>query len=277
VLVLDVTRAARFHVLCAGEGAFSVDDGRLVPRGATLSALALARGGVRVGLASVFEDRSHARSLVADAKDAGVDVEGVAFAPARSAIVAAIPSGDASPIDADDATPVVVPDAWSADVLLLSTVSPSIPVAAAMCRLARATRRAGARVVVDVNARRLQWAGRDPRTIHGLLREAHVVRVSASDLFGLWTDVEGLRRAMRPDATLIWTEGGGVARAMGAFGEIASAPRERFDRSRPGAGDVFTAAICRALHRHDALERVAWDRVLHDANEAARAWLRRRV
>ncbi|MGZ5971476.1 MAG: hypothetical protein ACXWP4_27590, partial [Polyangiales bacterium] len=98
----------------------------------------------------------------------------------------------------------------------------------------------GAFVVIDVNARRHLWNGRDPRTIFGLLREADVVRCSTRDLLGLWTDAASIRAAMRPTAELIIADG---------FGR----------------GDSFTAAICADLLRVGDPSRVDWERALRTA------------
>jgi len=145
--------------------------------------------------------------------------------------------------------PVEVPAGWSSQVLLLSGMSPVVPQAAALCKAARAARRAGTLVVVDVNARWDLWQGRDSRSVHMVLREADVVWCSAEDLFGLNLSAASMRATMRPNAVLAVSDGGGRAFATGPFGEVAQS-RERGALLGPrGEGEAFATAICAELVR----------------------------
>jgi sugar/nucleoside kinase (ribokinase family) len=155
---------------------------------------------------------------------------------------------------------------------LVSGLSPALVPAAALCRTARAARRAGALVVVDINARRPLWRGREPRTVQAILREADVVRCSTDDLVSLWIDPASVRAAMRESSTLVMTDGPGQAVASGPFGEIVVAPREVLPDTAVGAGDAFTAALCRGLL--GAKGRFDWERALHEAHAAAHERIR---
>ena len=173
-----------------------------------------------------------------------------------------------------DHLPVAVPAVWSARILLVSGLSPALAPMAALCKAARAARREGALVVVDVNARREVWAPHDARVIRAILGEASVVRCSTADLAAL--------RVVGPDtlraghaaggATLVVTDGPGVAVATGPFGEVARAPAAVSPRRLPGAGDAFTAAICAELVHGEREEQAeTWDRALRRGHRDARA------
>jgi 2-dehydro-3-deoxygluconokinase len=281
-------RAASFDVVCAGEarwdftasmGTFGAGEAR--PRfrpsgGAVNAALALAQGGIRVGLAAVLADDAPGRALMARLEAAGVDVGGVALALQRPGILVVEPAGAGRRVlryRAEDDLPVTVPPAWSAPVLLLSGLSPALAYGAELCRAARAARRAGTIVVVDVNARRHVWAGQDPRAIRALLGEADVVRYSRADLAALGIDAAAMRAASRRGAVLVQTDGAGAAWATGPFGEVAQVPRVVARTSQAGAGDAFTAAICAELARAgEAGERAdVWERALRRGHAAASA------
>lgn len=267
---VDAWRARHFATVCIGEAALALPG--LRPCGGALeAAVHLVRRGVRTGLVAAIEDDARGRAVLADVREAGVDVDGVALVPPRSRILTAS-TRRVVPLSGDEQPALSIPEGWTYELLLISGLSPALLPAAALCRAARAARRTGACVVVDVNARRSQWKGQDPRQIHAILREADVVRCSTDDLVSLWTDSTSLRAAMRPTATFVATDGAGEAIASGPFGEVAVAPREVLRTSVPGAGDAFTAAICRELL--DAPARVEWDRVLMRAHAAANERIR---
>jgi sugar/nucleoside kinase (ribokinase family) len=142
-----------------------------------------------------------------------------------------------------------MPDGWSAQVLLISGLTPVVSYAATLCKAARAARRHGTLVVVDVNARRHLWMGRDPRAITMVLREADVVRCSAEDRAVLGLDAEAIQARLRPKSIFVASSGGGDAWAVGPFGKVVSAPRKSLALRASGAGDAFTAAICAELSR----------------------------
>ena len=243
------------------------------------AALALAQRGLHVGLAAAIADDALGRSLCAKVAAAGVDIGGVALAPTCAGLVLTPSDGSARQVlgsQAEDALPVTVPRAWEAQVLLLSGLTPALPHAAGLCKAARSARRAGAIVVVDVNARGRLWTGRDARATRTVLHEADVVRCSTADLAVLKIDAAAVRAAMRRGTVLVLTDGAGAARATGPFGEITRAPQIVVTTSPTGAGDAFTAALCAELARAgdyhaDSVE--LWTRVLQRGHAAAHAHL----
>jgi 2-dehydro-3-deoxygluconokinase len=289
MIATGALQTSSFDVVCAGEAlwdltvprAFSPAQAapmRFRAGGAAVNtALALAQKGLRVGLAAAIADDTLGRALCAKVAAAGVDVGGVALGRQSAGLVLVQSTGAARRIvakQADDVLPVTVPRAWEAQVLLLSGLTPALPHAAGLCKAARAARRAGTIIVVDVNARWRLWAGRDPRASRAVLHEADVVRCSIGDLTALVTDEASIRGAMRESAALVLTSSAGPARVTGPFGEIAQAPRVVVTTDPTGAGDAFTAAICAELaragdYRPDDVE--LWTRVLRRGHAAALA------
>ncbi len=252
-----------FDVICAGEALWSLDprgeafSARAAPLrlrpggGAVNAALALARRGLRVGLATALGDDALGRGLLERIAASGVDVGAVTLGPPSTGLVFVVGVGASHRVLSyrEAEQPIAVPAQWSSQVLLLSGLSPVVSYGATLCKAARAARRAGSIVVVDVNARRHLWAGRDPRAIHMLLREADVVRCSADDLSVLGIDLDALRATLRPGAVLVASNGAGHAWATGPFGEVAQTPRRSVPLRAVGAGDRLTAAICGELAR----------------------------
>jgi sugar/nucleoside kinase (ribokinase family) len=259
----SLTSPARsFDVICAGALAdVVVSGGRPLvrPCGAPSVARALAREGLCVALAS-HRERDLGEHAVTDVlRGEGVEIDEPAQVPIAAANDAAheVGAGDSpdakaiEPIDfAPDtpgaARPIEIPSWWSARVLLWSGVSPNVAEAAACCRAARAARRAGSVVVVDVDARWQAWQGRDGRALRMVLREADVVWASAEDLFGLRMDLSAAREALRPSAVLATTDGAGRALAFGPFGQLSTPPPAL---PPAGEGHAFTAALCAELAR----------------------------
>jgi 2-dehydro-3-deoxygluconokinase len=248
---------AQFDVICAGE-ALALWEGEAATNratslalrpggGAVNAAMALARREVRVALATILPDDRLGRALRARIEAVGVDVRAVRLSAPRRAVVLVSSTGAASELASHDALdePLVVPDRWSSSVLLLSGLSPIVADAAALCRAARAARRRGSIVVVDINARWQSWAGRDARAVRMILREADVVRASTRDLSTLALDTPTLRSATRRETVLVVTNDAGDACATGTFGEVTVAGRPRSIRE----GDAFTASLCAALVR----------------------------
>ncbi|HSO32321.1 MAG TPA: PfkB family carbohydrate kinase [Labilithrix sp.] len=275
-----------FDVLCAGEALWRLAEGedalRLRPGGgAVKAAFALARQGLRVGLSTVLADDMAGRALIAKLAARGVDVGGVELAHPSSGLVLTEGRGGARQVVSfrEEEQPIAIPAGWTSQVLLLSGMSPVVAHGAALCRAARAARRAGSVVVVDVNASWHMWKGRDPRNIRMVLREADVVWCSAEDLFGLNLDLPSLRAALRPDAVLVLSDAEGSARATGPFGEVVRGPREAGLVAPLGDGDAFTAAICAelALAGHTAEHHGSlWARALDRGHAVAAARSARR-
>jgi len=273
-------RPSRFDVVCAGEASWDFMTAGFRPGGGAINAaVSLARGGMRVGLAAVVGDDHLGRGLLARLEAVGVDVGGVALAPLGPGILVVEPAGEGRRVlrHRPESEPAAeVPSVWAASVLLISGLSPALAYTAELCRAARAARRAGTIVVVDVNARRHAWAGHDARTVRALVGEADVVRYSGADLAGLGVGAEVLCTAARRGAVIVATDGAGPARATGPFGELVSVPRRVLPVKRPGAGDAFTAAICGELARagdvgNDRAD--LWDRALRRGHAAAEARL----
>jgi sugar/nucleoside kinase (ribokinase family) len=207
----------------------------------------LARRALRVGLAIVLDDDRFGRSFVAEATSTGIDVGGVMLTPPAAGLVVVDAAGGQLGVLSERGTEreFEVPQAWSSRVLLLSGLSPVTSKAAALCRAARRARREGTIVVLDAVGSLRQWTGGDPRTVAMVLREADVVRCGHIDLAVLGTESASVRRAMRPDATLVVGDNAGTT-ATGAFGEVRVKGRAR---AAQDAGEECTAAICADLAR----------------------------
>jgi sugar/nucleoside kinase (ribokinase family) len=258
-----------FDVICAGEALWhlaSADDLRATggpavrfrPAGGAVVvvAMALAKRGLRVGLATSLADDAFGRSLYARVESAGVDVGGVVLRAPRTGIVLLDGKGlDRQVVSyRDEEQPILLPRGWSSRVLLLAGLSPVVANAASLCKAARAARRVHTRVVVDVNARWHLWAGRDSRATHMVLYEADVVHCRTEDLAALGLDEARVRAVLRPSAVLVVTNIAGEAWATGPFGEVGEVPRGGHlggDRTvvRSGAGDAFVASICAEVVR----------------------------
>lgn len=277
-------RAKSFDVICAGEARFSLhaqDGGRRgdTPRlrfrpggGAVQAALTLAGDGLRIGLATVVADDTAGRELLASLVARDIDTEGVELAKPSQGIAFVTGGGGARQVVSyrEEEQPISVPGHWSSQVLLLSGMSPIVSHGAALCRAARAARRAGTTVVVDVNARWHLWQGKDPRTIRMVLKEADVVWCSTEDLFGLNLDAAGLRAALRSNAVLVMRDPAGTAVATGPFGEVTRPARDPANPHWFGEDDPFAVAICRELARAgNAGEGDVWARALERGQGAA--------
>ncbi|MDB4994987.1 MAG: put [Myxococcaceae bacterium] len=249
---LDVICAGEAHLNAARPEQASASDRRVSLRpggGAVRVAVSLAKQGLYVGLATVLADDSTGRAFRAKIAASGVDAAGVELAPPTQGLV--LVRGGARQVVAsrEQEQPIAVPESWSARVLLLSGVSPTVSCNAALCKAARAARRVGTIVVVDLNASWALWQGRDSRAVHMLLREADVVSCTAQDLFALAMAVPTLRAALRATAVLVLSDGAGHTLASGPFGEVTHARPPATAVGPLREGDAFTAAICFELAR----------------------------
>jgi sugar/nucleoside kinase (ribokinase family) len=281
--VVEAARAARsFDVICAGEALWKVASGEsratrspggrgLEPGGGPVTvALALAKRGLRVGVATVLSDDTFGREHVGRLAAAGVDVGGVVLARPRTGFVLVDASGGANqvPAEAEEAPPMRVPAGWSSRLLFLSGLSPVVSHAAALCRAARAARREGTFVLLDFNASLHLWAGRDPRTILMVLREVDAARCSVADLATIGMDRGAVRAGLREGAVLVVGDGATGATASGPFGDVVFAPPAEVRRRPTGAGDSYAAGICATLARRGEPGESAgarWSRALHAA------------
>lgn len=272
-----------FDVICAGEARWDLaargmlghlaTSLRFRPGGAALNvAVALARRGLRVGLAASLGDDSFGRALLARVSAAGVDTGGVSLSSAQSGLVLVQGMGAAARVVnyRQEEPPIAIPAGWAAPVLLLTGLSPVVPHAAAFCKEARAARRTGTVVVVDVNARRHVWMGQDPRAIRAVMGEADVVRCSAEDMEVLGVDGAALRGMMRRGTVLVLSHATRID-ATGPFGEIVRENPTPAALTPAGSGDTFTAAMCAALSRAGSagLERFdLWARLIQQRSPA---------
>ncbi|HEY8077072.1 MAG TPA: hypothetical protein VIF62_23255, partial [Labilithrix sp.] len=169
---LEMRRRA-FDVICAGDAIWRgarVRGERVVaapPRAMIVDvATRLAQRGLRVGLATVFDDDRRGRAQKARLAERRVDVGGVRLeAAATSGLVVVDAVGGEVDVLAERGASreLEIPRGWSSHVLLVCGLSPVTSKAAALCRAARRARRDGATVVLDTSGSLRQWAGRDPR------------------------------------------------------------------------------------------------------------------
>jgi sugar/nucleoside kinase (ribokinase family) len=274
---LEPAKLRVFDVICAGEALWRVAGHagltpsprsvRFTPGGGALNAaLALARRGVAVGLATAVADDPFGRALLERVVGAGIDVGGVTFASPRAGLMLFDGTGAARnlvPHRAEEQT-FTVPSTWSSRVLLLSGLSPVVSHGAAVCASARAARRAGTVVVIEVSARWRLWAGHDARAIRMALREADIVVCTEEDLAVLDLDARAMRAAMRPRAVLVTTSRTTGACAAGPFGEALAPPQKELVLDPDRSGDPLVAAIAHELGRsNDPAEDLdLWQRVL---------------
>lgn len=193
-----------FDVICAGAASWTLSPAlRMEPGGGAAGvAAALATKELRVALATSLPDDTAGRALLARVRKQGVETSGVVLVPPRTGLL--LLEGDAIvEARADEGLSLAIPAGWAAPVLFLSGLSPLVSQAGATCKAARAARRAGSIVVLDVDARWHLWAGRDARTVRMVLREADVVCATANDLVALAMDGAALGRELRRDAVLL--------------------------------------------------------------------------
>ncbi len=250
----------RFDVACVGEVLFrySVDAASASPAnelvsfgGAPWAALVLAKRGLRVGLATTLPNDATGRRLREMLASAGVDLGGVIASGVAPRLVVLDKTGEAhfrAELDVVGAG-LEVPEAWMPRVLFVSGLSPLVSRAAELCKAARAARRRGSVVVVDVNARWQLWMGQDSRAVQSILREADVVRLTSADLATLSLDVDAVRALMRPTAVLFMSSGADEAWVTGPFGQIAKRAPEPLGLSIPLEPDLYAAVICDEIAR----------------------------
>ncbi|CAN5681471.1 hypothetical protein BH09MYX1_BH09MYX1_19690 [soil metagenome] len=247
-----------FDVLCAGDAFLRVAEGGLHSAGGAIgTALELVRQEVTTALVTVVADDRDHRALVSRIEARGIDVRGVALVrPTRNLVF--VRGGARQVLSArDEELPFSLPEDLSAKVVVLSGVSPVVAHGASLCKAARAARRAGSTVVLDVNARWNLWQGHDSRAICMLLREVDVVSCTAQDLFAIGMGLPELRASMRTDAVLVWSDGMGTASASGSFGEITRGGEKKLRTS-----ELVTAAVAAELVRTTTLGDELWSRAL---------------
>jgi fructokinase len=122
------------------------------------------------------------------------------------------------------------------------------PLASATWRFIELAEKNSAALAVDLNVRTHLW--RDEKTMRArvaaLVKRAALIKASRDDLRALG----GLRFLERhaPQATWILTAGSGVARAVGAHGDVSAPARPRVKCiDATGAGDAFFAGVLAVL------------------------------
>lgn len=259
---LPGSRAARsFDVICAGASSLDVaNDGSKtrIGGGAARTALALARRDLRTGVATVLTDDAAGRAVQKKVAATGVDVSGIVLAPSKNGLFFVRGGALQSLATGKEEPPVAIPEDWSSRVLLLSGMSPAVSSAAALCKAARAARRTGSIVMVDLHADWNAWKGQNWRSIRMILREADVAWASAEDLVGLNLDLVSARAAM-PSRAVFVTHLAGRVSAHGIFGEVTcSSKRGPVDTD----DDIVAAIAFELVHAKGAVENDAaiWSR-----------------
>jgi sugar/nucleoside kinase (ribokinase family) len=282
VPIVVAPRRLSFDVICAGEPLWKAARDRggvaasAVSAGLLNVARMLARTQVRVGMATVLEDDRFGRASLGEIAALGINIGGVKLGSPVTELVVVDAAGGQSRVVSDPGTApeLEIPRSWSSPVLLLSGLSSVTSRLAAFCKAARGARREGTLVVLDAVGSLRHWAGRDPRVISMVLREADVVRCSYLDLAVIGTDPASVRRTLRPNATLVVNDAAG-ATATGAFGEVrVKAPPESM--AAAVFSEAYTAAICAEFARPERLEETPsgrWHRILaNGAPRMARSW-----
>ncbi len=144
--------------------------------------------------------------------------------------------------------------------------------------LAAEARIAGARVSLDLNARRGLFRGsargawRDE--VLGLAPCVDLLKASEDDLEVLGLDEESLRLALAPPARLVLTRGEHGATVLDREGRRELRAPTRVDAPALGAGDALVAAL---IDGDDAgLDRSEFTTLVEGAQSYAAAWLARR-
>lgn len=274
-------RSRVFDVVCAGEARLEVAGGsgagplRMQIRaggGAVEAAMALAAQGLRVGLATVLADDAPGRALHEKLASRGIDVGGVQLGKRGAGLV--LVRGGARQVLTlgEEPEPPSVPAGWSSRVLLLSGVTPGVAHAGALAKAARAARRAGSLVVLDLDVRWELWRGREPRVLRMVLQEADVVWSTAQDLVDLGMGGDALRASMRRGAVLVSSDGVSATSATGPFGELAQRLSRDAATSPVLDRGAFTVAIASELARSRGGEELSgdlWLRTLQRAHAVA--------
>ncbi|WP_437965843.1 PfkB family carbohydrate kinase [Sorangium sp. So ce260] len=275
---------------------------RRVPGGGAVNtATALARLGVPSGICGALGDDALGRGLKDEVAAAGVDVSRLALGAARTGLMlVAIARGEArfagyrqGELEAR-ALAAALPARWQTRVVHFTGIAPVRGAIGALARAAAGARREGCAVSVDVNARPRMWprpgrAAADPGAGDGaaagvrgcfrLFAQADLVKCSTGDLDVLGTTARALRERLRPEATLVVTDGARPTLVLGPEGERAVAPRPVRPLDPTGAGDAFCAGMLASLvweGRARWVDPALLLRAVARGHDVARAWVRRK-
>ncbi len=234
------------------------------PGGATSNfAIVAARLGLGVAVVAGVGDDPLGEELRAALASEGIDVRGLARTAARTGVTFVTRDRDGEPRysnyrvrTADLALrPRDVP-AWprGARWLVVGSTHAMLPeMARATLHAARAAKKAGAHVAVDLNARRFGFSSAKARRVAlaPLLAQASLVKASAPDLVALgFASPEAGRRWLKkaaPHATVLVTQGAAGAAAHGGHGDATSRGARVASVDAAGAGDAFLAGIVATL------------------------------
>ncbi|WP_437753803.1 PfkB family carbohydrate kinase [Sorangium sp. So ce1389] len=267
---------------------------RRVPGGGAVNtATALARLGVPSGLCAALGDDAMGRGLKDEVAAAGVDVSRLALGAARTGLMfVATERGEArflgyrqGELEAR-ALATALPARWQARVVHFTGIAPVRGAVGALARAAASARREGCAISVDVNARPRMWPraeraapGPGVRGCFRLFGQADLVKCSAGDLDVLGTTARALRERLRPEATLVVTDGARATRVLGPAGERSVAPRPVRPLDPTGAGDAFCAGMLASLvwqGREGWGDAALMLRAVARGHDVARSWVRRK-
>lgn len=311
------TRIEPTEVICVGEALWDLyapegiplERAKLLRRvpggGAVNTATALARLGVPSGLCAALGDDALGRGLKDEVAAAGVDVGRLTLGAARTGLMlVAVARGEARFVGYRQgelearALAAALPARWQTRVVHFTGIAPVRGAIGALARAAAGARREGCAVSVDINARPRMWprAGRTSpgagvgaaqhpgvdagvRGCFRLFAQADLVKCSTGDLGVLGLTARALRERLRPEATLVVTDGARATLVLGPEGERAVAPRPVRPLDPTGAGDAFCAGMLASLVWE---ERARWAdpalllRAVARGHDVARAWVRRK-
>lgn len=255
-LVLDVTcvgpcRLSRTAAARGESGAFSV-------RGALEVAALLSEAELSVGLASQMDGAvihgvlaRHAASL------------GILMGPWRGLRPTSQGNDPSARIEREMFS---IPERWHSNVLVISGIDASVARAGNLCRLARAFRREGAVVIVDLRSE-LAWSHeRSPLVVRSLLRESDVVRVRREDIDMLQLVLADFFAMVRPDGVVLVSGQSGEKPTLevhvGETRTIALRDREVHSLAGRDALIAAVAAVCATQGALRPSEDATWDRVI---------------
>lgn len=243
-------------------------------------ATVLARLGVRVRLVGGVGQDRFGEELCAALAAEGVDVGHMVKLPQRTglAFVRRDAAGEPSflfyrqgtadvSVGARDITPAM----GHAALGLVGTSTLMTPrLRGATSAFARALKRAGGALVVDLNVRAHMWNDHEEmrERVGALAAQATIIKASEGDLLALASGAASQARSRSrrlaygvawlreraPRATTVFTRAAGPASVVGAFGEVvAPAGAEVACVDATGAGDAFIAGVMAALVTAGAL------------------------
>lgn len=227
-------------------------------RGALEVAALLSKAGLSVGLASPTDGQVIHGVLVGQAADLGILVgpwRGVRQQSARS------PRGGRVEREIFS-----ISERWRSNVLVISGVDTNLASAGNLCRLARAFRRDGAIVIVDLRSD-LAWGHeRSPLVLRSLLLESDIVRVRREDTGVLQLTLADFFGMVRPEAVVLASGASRLEPRLDVHvGETRSIPLRDRDVHAVSGGDGLVAAVAAVCARQGSLspqEDSTWESVV---------------